>query len=421
MRSALWVCLFVLAVGRAMADPVAIEAEGVGPTRDMAVSKALISAVEQATGVTIDATQLSSMVAASTVSGNTMQTDVVRATKDQIARIAGGRVSSYDIVSVSAAPEGGLLAHVRAQIEVFHAKGLGNENRRRIAVAYFVTDTQSSAEQSLLHDKLVQFLTQSRRFAVVDRSDDKVYEEEMAIVTGTDAAPAERTRAGQVLGADYVVTGHLMVQPAKTVGSPETSTQHTLELTGEVITNTTPSTLRTIPGAVSTDFKVIEIATRQVKFADHVELSGAGLGALAEKVANRITTAIYPPRLIDISDPTALIINQGGAGINAGQRFRVMQEGRELTDPYTHESLGKKEAEVGTIEVTSVGDKVTYAKLVSGAVSGEPESLVLRPSAPAPASPPPQPVKRATPASAPAAPQPTPASPNTGVKLPFDH
>jgi hypothetical protein len=245
----------------------------------------------------------------------------------------------------------------------------------------------------------------------------------MALVTGADAAPAERVRAGQVLGADYVVTGHIRVHPATTTGAPEQTTYHTLELTGEVVSNTTPSTLRTIPGSLTADFEVIEIATRQIKFADQIVISGSAVDELAEKIAVRITSAIFPPRLIEISDTTALIINQGGAGMRVGERFRIMKEGVELFDPYTHESLGRKEAEIGIVEIENVDDKVSYAKLISGTVSGEPDSLVLRPLASSQTN-------AAKPAMKAAKPQPASPDardirnndvPDNGLKLPFDH
>ncbi len=420
MRYFALLALVIVCGQPAWADPVSIESRGSGMTRDVAVSKALVSAVEQVTGVTINFSEVSAAAAKSEISNNTRQVDMVQTTQDQIARSAGGRILSYDIESVMPAPEGGLVATVKVQVEVFHAKGISNENRRRIAVANFLSDAVAASSNEMLRDKLLLHLTQSRRFLVVDRSNDDAYNQEMAIVTGPDAAPAERDRAGKVLGADYIVTGHIVAQAARTTGAPAQTSSQTLELTGEVVTSTRPSTLRTIAGSVSADFSVIEIATRQIKFADHVDAVGSNFDEVADQISIKIINAIYPPRLIDISDPSALIINQGGSGMKTGMRFRVMQEGHELFDPYTHESLGKREHETGVIEIGEVSEKISYAKLLTGTVTGAPESFVLRPLAVAA----PSPVQEAAehrkgkprhkPANAPEA-------PDTGFKLPFDH
>ena len=414
--------MLLAVAGRAWADPVTVEAQGQGLTREAAVSQALISAVAETTGVTVDSAQASATVAVGTTSKGTSKVDVVQATVDLLARQTSGRVLSYHVDNIGPAPEGGLLAHVSVQLEVFKAKGASMAGRRRVAVANFAVDAGGAAQGAALRDRLVLYLTQSQRFAVVDRSQDRAYEDEMAVVTGGDAAPAERARAGQVLGADYVVTGHLVVRGARTVGAAARTTQHTLELTGEVVSNTTPSTLRTIGGGASADFEVIEIATRQVTLAEHIDAGAGGLDGLAAKVTEHITASIYPPRLIDISDVGALAVNQGGVGMHVGQRFRVMQEGRELVDPYTHESLGRRESEIGVLEISEVGEKVSYGKLVSGAISGAAETLVLRPVAAAEA-----PVavaragervrRRAVARTV----MPVAAAPDAGLRLPFDH
>ena len=419
MRYLLPAAFLLASVATASADPVTVEAQGTGLTREIAVSKGLVAAIEQATGVTVDANTASSTVATSTITNHKADSSIIQATEETIARSAGGRVLSYNVESVDPAPEGGLLARLSVQIEVYHPKGMTTANRRRIAVADFAGGAPDTSLGANLRDKLLEYLTQSRRFAVVDRTSDAAYQNEMALVTGADAAPAERTRAGQVLGADYVITGHLAVRASKTVGKAAQSSSHALELTGEVVTNTTPSTLRTIAGSLSFDYEVIEIATRQISFAGHIDVSGQDVDAVAAKVTANIGSAIYPPRLVDISDPNALILNQGGAGVQQGQFFRIMQEGKELIDPYTHESLGKRESQLGVIQITEVNDKISYGKLVSGSVSGSADAMVLRPEKPA-VEMQAAPVKhraasRRNLASAP------PAAPDTGLKLPFDH
>ncbi len=320
MRIVLFGLLLVCLSTNARADRVHIDAEGDGATREMAVSQALASALEQATGVSIDVAQMSATVAASATNDTEHQATLVETAQEAISRKAGGRVETYRITSVTPAPEGGFAAQVAVEVEVFRAKGLGNEARRRIAVAPF-EDGGAHAAGAQLRDSLIAYLTQNRRFAVADRANDDVYAREMALVTSDDAAPAERTRAGQVIAADYIVTGKLRVMASRT-------TEQVIELTGERVQHTTA-------GSASVDFQVIEFATRQVKWTSRITLGTAGdPSSIAARVGSDITQTIYPMRLIKFDDPRALVINEGGMGVRSGERLRAMLLGEALVDPY---------------------------------------------------------------------------------------
>jgi hypothetical protein len=134
----------------------------------------------------------------------------------------------------------------------------------------------------------------------------------------------------------------------------------------------------------------MEIATRQVKWGDTVRFSAGGgaLSGLVERAASRvteeITQTIYPMRLIKFDDPTELIINQGGSGVQPGQRFRAMLLGEQLVDPYTKEPLGQSEKQIGVIEVQRVDSKVSYARLISGRLPPAGSEVVLRAGAASP-------------------------------------
>jgi hypothetical protein len=56
--------------------------------------------------------------------------------------------------------------------------------------------------------------------------------------------------------------------------------------------------------------------------------------------------------------------------------------GLNLTDPYTRESLGQQEREVGRIEIVSLTDKTSTARLISGVppANFKPGTLIIRPS-----------------------------------------
>ena len=109
MRIVLFGLLLVCLSTNARADRVHIDAEGDGATREMAVSQALASALEQqATGVSIDVAQMSATVAASATNDTEHQATLVETAQEAISRKAGGRVETYRITSVTPAPKAAL-------------------------------------------------------------------------------------------------------------------------------------------------------------------------------------------------------------------------------------------------------------------------------------------------------------------------
>ena len=383
--------LFILLLLTLPADaaPREVEITATGATSQEAITQGLVQALEQVSGVALASNQLVRTELSSQVTGDQATTTLTQQQQSQIRKLTGGNVTAYRVLATSDGPP--VTVQMAVTIEVFEAKGLGNETRRRIVVATFsspgsnVGRAQPGTTADTLRDRITASLVQARRFAVIDRAQDLVYAQEMALLHSGDAPATERVRIGQTIGADYVVTGKLRQT------SP-TRTDRVLEITGEVLTSTTA-------GNIEADFQVIEIATRQIKSTGSMRFSGAGaIDRVGASIAEAITQAVYPMRLIRFEDPANLIVNQGGGTLVPGQRFRAMVMGEMMTDPYTHEELGQLEQEVGVVEIVRVDSKISYAQLIAGHLPGPgdtPAQIVLRPAAPPSA---PARARRATPA-----------------------
>jgi TolB-like protein len=386
MRACLALLLLLLAAAPALAQPEVLEAEGNAITREDAVSRALVSAVEQVTGVALRAEGLSvqSGVQVSTDDGS--RTELSAATRSVIQRQTGGIVRAYRVLALERQPDGTFTARLQVEVERFRPTTPTGDTRRRLVVSEFRDEQRRETEFGRqLRDRLVQHLTQSRRFAMLDREANQAYDREMAVLM-TDAPLTERVRVGQVLGADYVVVGRMR-------GVGATQTQQSIGLTGEIILrNAARGTL---------DFQVIEVATRQVRWAATVAVGSSGnlsgvLEEMAARVGREITQTIYPMRLLRADSPQEIILSQGGVTVAVGQRFRAMLLGDELKDPYTGESLGNVEREIGIVEVQRVDPRVSYGRMVSGSLPPPGAEVVMRLAGPAPA-PAPRPAARAQP------------------------
>ncbi|CAO3425769.1 hypothetical protein [Azospirillum doebereinerae] len=382
--------LFLVLVPAAFAEPVEVTVVGAGGSRSEAIARGLAEAIQQVTGVAlaVDEVMNSTMASAAvTVDGaDTHSVTLAEASQSAIRRTANGVVRSYRVIGVEANEPGYVALHLAVAVEKFEAKGLGNDSRRRIAVASFGGAAGQSRLRDLLRDRVISYLTQARRFAVLDRANTAVYAQEMATIEAQSPV-TERVRAGQVIGADYVVVG--TVNQAGVARS-----DRRIELTGERVVSAA--------SLISIDWQLLEIATRQVKWTGTVQLKAGGdaLGGLvdhaAARIGDEITQAIYPMRLIDMSDPNALIINQGGNTLRRGERFRAMLLGKQLIDPYTKEPLGQTESEVAVVEIDRVENKMSYARVVAGRIPAADADIVLR-AAPAAAQPQKRPVKQGPP------------------------
>ena len=68
-------------------------------------------------------------------------------------------------------------------------------------------------------------------------------------------------------------------------------------------------------------------------------------------------------RIVRIIDPTTLIINRGtNHGVKNGMTFIIFEEGEEVIDPDTGESLGKYELVKGIVEVTNVQENMSQVR-----------------------------------------------------------
>ena len=171
-------------------------------------------------------------------------------------------------------------------------------------------------------------------------------------------------RLGQVLGLDYLVVG--------TVSFQDNSYQAESSFTGEV---------SYVDNRVSKiDYKVINLATRQVKWQDSVEINDdISSPSTAQAISRGITSAIYPMKIVS-NQNDSITLNQGGTSVTIGEVYDVFDLGKKLIDPYTKESLGREEIYAGKILVGKVTSKVSYATVIEGSVDAMRIGAIVRPS-----------------------------------------
>ena len=356
-----------------------VETKGSGENLQEAINNALVEAIGRVNGKGIDAVNQINKAS------KTVKTDGVKSTsrskeiQQAYKEATNGIVASYDVLSEVEDDRGRWKVEVRAQIAQF--KLAASANRKRIALVPFrlsdspflIRGLAADREQvgRVLAQSLVTKLVQSRRFTVLDREYmEETLGEKSSAFNNPNLPVAEIARLGQDLVADYIVVGTL----------ENLSYSESTRRVESVDMNIT-----TRRGVAEVSYRIIDITTGQIKFADTAQFSfdgdalsrvaGGGLAnpdtailsLASEKIGKVILNAIYPIMLVSIQNDT-VTLNQGGDLLRFGDQYEVFEYGERLYDPYTKESIGRQENLVGTIQITRVNPKQSMARVLNSTV-----------------------------------------------------
>ena len=391
-----FVCGFDATFGTAAAAEVTVDIQATGANQNEAINNGLVQAIQQVTGVRINRSAIYDLLQTDQSGSDGAVHKFDEKLQQNLKSDSNGVIKQYRIVNIDRLQKSEVQVQLLVTIEKYTEVGVSSESRRKIAVMPF-SDPSGKVTQAgtTLQTSLISYIVKTRRFAVLDRSNSEAYFQEMSLITTGQTPLSEQARVAQVLSADYLITGRLQA-------AQSTLSQQYIPLTGETVSRVTGT-----PGRV--DFSLMEVATRQVKFTGHFDAAGSN-EVIAEKIGSVIIEAIYPLRVIDASDPTELVINQGGDSVKVGQKFTAFLLGAEQFDPYTKESLGKREKEAAQIEVIRVLPKMSYAKVIKGTlpvtISAE---IVLR-----------KPIEASVPKASTSVRATSPSQEPNIVKLPFD-
>jgi hypothetical protein len=287
-------------------------------------------------------------------------------------------VKSYTVLESGQVPASGRsFVRIRATVPIFASSEQLKRMRVAVVPVSLAQALAASADATAFAEAVSAAaeagLTQTRRFAMLDRRHAGTSDQELRRVAGPGHAIEESARLGARAGADVLVLLHLASFSAREVEQRSPS--------GRM------STAWQAP--VTLQVRVLDVASGQVKFAQHLSPNGRlparyGLNRFAAdigaEVAQLIAGAVYPLAVVAASDDE-VTLNQGGDSVQVGRRYRLVRLGAELTDPHTRESLGRQETEVARAEVTSVTDRSATARLIAGQLPAKwaPGSLWARP------------------------------------------
>jgi len=350
---------------RAELEFVDVETKGVGDSSQQAVNVAVTEAIGRVNGKAVAANNAIHKISKSASDGKNQSFQSATELKRQFLEATNGVVDSYEVLMESQNDRGQYVVRVRSRIAKL--KLSASASRLKIALLPFSgTDVFARNFSNALLGKLVG----SRRFTVLDRQNMAKIAGEKSMATNNALTPvSELARLGSTLTADYIIVGQVEDVDSQI---------------REIYFPTIQKTFKVPEGKATVSYKVIDVATSQIKFADNATLGfdqdafskviATGMRAnpkvvMAEiastEIGIKILDAIFPIMVIAENRGT-LTLNQGGDLVKVGATYGIYERGPKVFDPYTKESLGRSERKVGELEVERVTAKMSTAILSKG-------------------------------------------------------
>ena len=374
-----------------------LRSAGMGKTYRSAVNEALVLALEQHEGVTVSAVERASMNESNsslTENDNGLLDETGKlAMNDSLSKEmkkwANGKIQSFTVLEDFYDPSTKIY---RVTLDVVfpsdsYIVGRDYNNLRRMVVVPFRPtgttftwhgQTYGTLDWSMaLADKLNINLTQTRKFTVLDRKFDTEINAELALLDAKNASKADAVKMCKKLGTDYLVVGEVSLSNVASPGYHPVTGQE-LDPTSALFAEIT--------------YRVLIAPTSQLKWTDTVRLDSLDfasctdlksfVSATAEAAATAISDGlmanILPFEIAAITPNGSIVIGEGGKSLVVGEMLTVYALGEEVYDSRTGEMIDVIEEPVGTVVVTKVDAKLSYAKVVEGDVSQMKKEMRLR-------------------------------------------
>lgn len=366
---------------------VEIKSSGSGVSLHSAVNSALLSAIAQVHGKSIESEKISVSMEASITTKNDEAYLASEGYLEKIKEKTKGAISSYRILTKEETNAGNWL--VTLSVMVAQYKKSKSSERMRLVITPFTTESNDYVLNSKkvkaksvtknIAEQLSTFLVQTRKFAILDRTFTKQVNNELSNAKAENVHIDESARLGQKLVADFVLVGSISAFNYSTT-------------TKKMRTSDKKYTVG--HGMLAVNYKVIDTATQQVVFADtanvkvtHKDLLSVSVSdkkaimsfmanKLAKKLSIKIQNQLFPLAIIS-NDGQQVILSQGGNSLAVGEKYKVYKTGEKLYDPYTKEFLGREESYFCDVTIIRVNAKQSYGE-VSNTISELPLDIAKK-------------------------------------------
>jgi len=357
-------------------EHVSVSTQGIGATPDAAVQEALRLAVMEVNGESIDAGSVAVKFGLDVASGQTEESLRGSAFAEAVATHSKGTISNFKLVSLIEPTSAGqpYKANIEASIAKFTVPADSKKVKIVLSPIRFSTNefdvggtaVPASKIAGEVRQRLIDALTATGRFSVLDRDFGPEVQSELDLVASGQTPSDEMAKLSQTLSADIVWVGTL-----NDFGYHRNA-RH-LEMAGRDLVS--------YSGGWSVSQRILNVSTRQIMLSDTLQdelaptepttmdrgVDGAALAAKMEsEVVDRTVAAILLrtfPLVVISKDGTNVILSQGGQAVKVGSSYAMVSLGKELKDPQTGESLGRTDMPCCDVVIDRVSSKLAYGHL----------------------------------------------------------
>src|SRR5690554_1176992 len=362
-------CLFSMALHAQIVD-VTKTVTGVGESYQDALNSALLMAVQQVRGLEVGTErQLEATVSYLFSYRADIVVEETRIKKD-IYSDSKGWIKSFEVLEISKPNNKDDIWQVSAAVTVPHFESAlaADDKRYTLAVMpfismqsrYYINDERlaSNAVRQTLRDQLLTRFTQNGRFAMLNRAQGQVLDQEFSLLASDAVSKEDASRLGNVAGADFMLLGVIDY-----IGKPKKSRSY---YGADFNANRVEAVL---------SYQIVEVASQRILWADSIDThfildhdfeTRQVFERLANQVANEATQAVYPLRVMDIVNQGQIFLSQGGKAIQVGDSYEVKAAAKTMQDPDTGKLRVIEGMAIAQLEIIDVGNNYSIAKLISG-------------------------------------------------------
>lgn len=371
-------------------------------TADAAIKKALHMAVAQTRGIKVDTgdSQIAYDTAATGIgtADGTKQVDfdsISLVTEGSVIKTdVDGLVKTYEVIEQTQTDD---LVTVKLKVWVYDFVPPLKNKKTTLAVMpikpskaqyHFGFLMPGSDIANQLSHKIETLLTQTNKFAILDRLNKKDFNAERDLLLSDDAPISEKSRLGQALGADYILTGTItdavftkQQTQLKAIGRETTEYRARFVLQFNVMVASSMQVLFVdiVDKTFTSEEIQILVEREKYKYEDTKRIGDRMMDIIAAEVANRVMDEIYPVKVaaVDTANST-VVINRGGDFFKPGALLNVTRTGTDIIDPDTNEILGNTTSDIAVISVQKTTPTFSYANVIQGQIADITQGQVCR-------------------------------------------
>jgi curli biogenesis system outer membrane secretion channel CsgG len=363
-------------------EHVTVSTQGIGATPDAAVQAALRLAIMEVNGESIDASSIAVKFGLDVAFGQTEESLRGSAFAEAVVARSKGTISNFKLVNLAEPTAAG--QPYKANIEASIAKFAAPTDSKKIKIAVSPLHVSANAFDIAgnavpaskvaeeIRQRLIDALTATGRFSVLDRDFGPEVQSELDLVASGQTPSVEIAKLSQTLSADIVWAGTI-----NDFGYHRNA-RHL---------QTSDRDFVSYAGGWSVSYRVLNVSTRQIMLSDTLQdhlaptepttmdrgIDGVQLTTkMASEIADQTVSAILSrtfPLVVVSREGSNVILSQGGQAVKVGASYAIVSMGKELKDPQTGASLGRTNTPCCDVVIDRISNKLAYGHLENVKIS----------------------------------------------------